>query len=154
MLTAGAIKAKAGQLGFDLCGIAPVDNFPELTYLEEWLARGYAGEMAWMARSADKRSDARNLVPGARSVIVTATIYSTASESTDDSTRANIARYARGDDYHDVLKARLEWMRRESPEPFDARAYVDTGPVQERVYAQYAGLGWIGKNTCLINAEH
>jgi epoxyqueuosine reductase len=69
-----------------------------------------------------------------------------------------IARYARGDDYHDVLKGRLEallgWMRVESPEPFDARSYVDTGPVQERVYAQYAGLGWIGKNTCLINAEH
>jgi len=158
VLTAGAIKAKAGQLGFDLCGIAPVDNFTELTYLEEWLARGYAGGMAWMSRSADKRSDVRNVVPGARSVITTATIYSTASASTDDSTRANIARYARGDDYHDVLKARLEalldWMRRESPEPFDARAYVDTGPVQERVYAQYAGLGWIGKNTCLINAEH
>ena len=71
--------------------------------------------------------------------------------------RAVIARYAWGDDYHDVLKARLEtllaWMRAASPDPFDARAYVDTGPVQERVYAQYAGLGWIGKNTCLINAE-
>jgi epoxyqueuosine reductase len=68
-----------------------------------------------------------------------------------------VSRYAWGDDYHDVLKARLDalvaWMRAESDEPFDARAYVDTGPVQERVYAQYAGLGWIGKNTCLINAE-
>jgi epoxyqueuosine reductase len=68
-----------------------------------------------------------------------------------------ISRYAWGDDYHDVLKERLNvlvaWMRAESPEPFDARAYVDTGPVQERVYAQYAGLGWIGKNTCLINRE-
>jgi epoxyqueuosine reductase len=76
----------------------------------------------------------------------------------DSADRAVIARYARGDDYHDVLKERLDallaWMRAESPEPFDARAYVDTGPVQERVYAQYAGLGWIGKNTCLINAEH
>jgi epoxyqueuosine reductase len=70
---------------------------------------------------------------------------------------ALIARYAWGDDYHDVLKARLQallaWMRAESPDAFAARAYVDTGPVQERVYAQYAGLGWIGKNTCLINAE-
>ena len=158
MLTAGAVKSRAEELGFDLCGIAPADNFPELKFLDEWLARGYAGEMAWMSRSADRRADVRNVVPGARSVIVTGTIYATASPSTDDADRANISRYSRGDDYHDVLKARLDallaWMRAASPAPFDARAYVDTGPVQERVYAQYAGLGWIGKNTCLINAEH
>src|SRR4051812_15082524 len=173
VLTAGAVKAKARQLGFDLCGIAPADSFPELTFLDEWLARGYAGEMAWMSRSADKRADVRNVVPGARSVIVTGTVYATTameSEYGDDPTqplesghlrtptRGQIARYARGDDYHDVLKPRLgallDWMRSASPEPFDARAYVDTGPVQERVYAQYAGIGWIGKNSCLINAEH
>jgi len=174
MVNAAQIKAKAIELGFDLCGIAPVDNFPELTFLEEWLAHGYAGEMAYMARSAERRADVRNVVPGARSVIVTGTIYATESESGDapthvaeshcesghhlTPTRASIARYARGDDYHDVLQERLdallEWMRAESSAPFDARAYVDTGPVQERVYAQYAGLGWIGKNTCLINAEH
>ena len=189
MVNAALIKAKATELGFDLCGIAPAGNFPELTFLEEWLARGYAGEMAYMSRSADRRADVRNVVPGARSVIVTGTIYATsqvrlkpdptdgagrkeaASEGLPESgedhrwgppsggpSHAVIARYARGDDYHDVLKARLDallaWMRAESPEPFDARAYVDTGPVQERVYAQYAGLGWIGKNTCLINAEH
>src|SRR5213078_2968561 len=75
----------------------------------------------------------------------------------ETATPAEISRYAWGDDYHDVLKQRLNalvaWMRAESPEPFDARSYVDTGPVQERVYAQYAGLGWIGKNTCLINPE-
>jgi epoxyqueuosine reductase len=199
VLTPEAIKATALELGFDLCGIAPADSFPELTFLDEWLARGYAGEMAWMSRSADRRADVRNVVPGARSVIVTGTIYKTdqvrlkpnptddagrKQDPTDDAGRkqvppgyppesgedhrwgppsggpshAVIARYARGDDYHDVLKERLDallaWMRAESPEPFDARAYVDTGPVQERVYAQYAGLGWIGKNTCLINAEH
>ena len=71
--------------------------------------------------------------------------------------RAQIARYAWGDDYHDVIGARLDallaWMREQSPEPFEARAYVDTGPVQERVYAQHAGIGWIGKNTCVINPE-
>jgi len=173
VLAASLIKAKARQLGFDLCGIARADSFPELKFLDEWLARGYAGEMAWMLRSADRRADVRNVVPGARSVIVTGTVYATSpmeSEYGDGATqplesphhrtptRANVARYARGDDYHDVLRTRLDalvdWMRRESPEPFDARAYVDTGPVQERVYAQYAGLGWIGKNTCLINAEH
>jgi epoxyqueuosine reductase len=160
MLTADRIKAKARELGFDLCGIAPADDFPELAYLEEWLARGYAGDMAYMSRSAERRGDVRNVVPGARSVIVTGTIYNTEQVRLEDPTpsHAIIARYALGDDYHDVLKARLDallaWMRAESPEPFDARAYVDTGPVQERVYAQYAGLGWIGKNTCLINAEH
>ena len=164
MLTAARIKARATQLGFDLCGIAPADNYPELAYLDEWLERGYAGDMAYMSRSADRRADVRNVVAGGRTVIATGTIYNplppTESESGDHlpSTRAVIARYALGDDYHDVLKRRLEallaWMRTEAPEPFEARTYVDTGPVQERVYAQYAGLGWIGKNTCLINAEH
>jgi len=169
-MDAARVKAKAIELGFDLCGIAPADSFPELTFLDEWLARGYAGEMAWMARNADRRADVRNVVRGARSVIVMGSIYNTESEYGDDPTqpfesphhrtptRAKIARYALGDDYHDVLESRLEallaWMRAESSEPFEARAYVDTGPVQERVYAQYAGIGWIGKNTCLINAEH
>jgi epoxyqueuosine reductase len=162
MLTAEQIKAKAGELGFDLCGIAPADNFPELAYLQEWLARGYAGDMAYMSRSAERRGDVRNVVAGARSVIVTGTIYNTSQVrlKADPTGPADaiIARYALGDDYHDVLKRRLDallaWMRAISPAAFDARAYVDTGPVQERVYAQYAGLGWIGKNTCLINAEH
>ena len=75
MLTAERIKARARELGFDLCGIAPADNFPELAYLAEWLARGYAGDMAYMSRSAERRADVRNVVPGARSVIVTGTIY-------------------------------------------------------------------------------
>jgi epoxyqueuosine reductase len=158
VLTADAVKAKASEIGFDLCGIAPADNFPELEFLPEWLARGYAGEMAWMARNAHRRADVRNVVPGARTVIVTGTIYATPAPHKALATDAVIARYAVGDDYHDILQSRLEallaWMRAESPESFDARAYVDTGPVQERVYAQYAGVGWIGKNTCVINAGH
>ncbi len=115
--------------------------------------------MGWMHRSAEKRADVRLVVPNARSVIVTATLYNTERPySADlDADVARISRYAWGDDYHDVLTERLEalvaWMRAESADPFEARAYVDTGPVQERVYAQYAGLGWIGKNTCLINPE-
>jgi epoxyqueuosine reductase len=154
-----AIKRQALELGFDLCGVAPVESFPELAFLREWLDRGYAATMGWMARSADRRADVRAVVPGARSVIVTATLYNVDRPYSDDVPAgvARISRYAWGDDYHDVLKRRLdrllEWMRRESAEAFEARAYVDTGPVQERVYAQYAGLGWIGKNTCLINPE-
>ena len=163
MITSDAIKRKATELGFDLCGIAPAENFPELSFLRSWLDRGYAGDMSWMPRSASLRADARAVVPGARSVIVTGTLYNTVgSDPTErgeggQTPFAEISRYAWGDDYHDVLKTRLEallaWMRRESPEPFAGCAYVDTGPVQERVYAQYAGLGWIGKNTCLINPE-
>jgi epoxyqueuosine reductase len=159
-LTSVAIKAKARELGFDLCGVAPADSFPELRFLREWLDRGYAGEMAYMARTADRRADVRAVVPAARSVIVTGTLYNTVPPYSDDKVPpdvARISRYGWGDDYHDVLKTRLDalaaWMREASGEAFEARAYVDTGPVQERVYAQYAGLGWIGKNTCLINPE-
>ncbi len=160
MLTAASVKTKALELGFDLCGVAPAGSFPELAFLREWLDRGYAGDMAFMSRSADLRADARAAVRGARSVIVTGTLYNTVPPYTPEDPppdRARIARYAWGDDYHDVLKARLDallaWMRARSDTPFAASAYVDTGPIQERVYAQYAGLGWIGKNTCLINAE-
>ena len=159
-MNSALIKHKARELGFDLCGIAPAEAFPELSFFREWLDRGYAGEMAYLQRSADRRADVRAVVPGARSVIVTGTLYNSDRPYSDElgsDPIAKIARYAWGDDYHDVLKARLEallaWMREASPEPFDARAYVDTGPVQERVFAQYAGLGWIGKNTCLINAD-
>ena len=160
LLTSASVKARARELGFDLCGIAPAADLPELTFFQTWLARGYAGEMAYLNRSADERADVRRVLPSAHSVIVTGTIYNTnvpySTESADPA-RAHIARYAWGDDYHDVIGARLDallvWMRGHSPQPFDARAYVDTGPVQERVYARHAGVGWIGKNTCVINPE-
>jgi len=159
LLTTSGIKARARELGFDLCGVSPVETFPELLFFREWIDRGYAADMAWLPRSADRRADVRHALPGARSVIVTATLYNTDRPYSDElpPDTARISRYAWGDDYHDVLKGRLdallEWMRAETSASFAARAYVDTGPVQERVYAQYAGLGWIGKNTCLINAE-
>jgi epoxyqueuosine reductase len=93
-------------------------------------------------------------------VIVTGTVYNTDrpyAVACGDADRAHIARYAWGDDYHDLLGARLgallDWMRQQHPEPFEARPYVDTGPVQERVYAQHAGVGWIGKNTCVIHPQ-
>jgi epoxyqueuosine reductase len=159
-LTAAAVKAKARELGFDACGIAPAADFPELASFREWLDRGYAGGMAYLHRSAEQRADVRRVLPAARAVIVTATNYNTDrpySTEIANADRAHIARYAWGDDYHDVIGERLDalltWMRSRSAEPFEARAYVDTGPVQERVYAQYAGLGWIGKNTCLIHPE-
>jgi epoxyqueuosine reductase len=159
-VTAAEVKARAADLGFDLCGIAPAGSFKELAFLPEWLARGYAGEMQYLHRSAERRADVRAVLPSARSVIALATLYTTDrpySTEIADPSAALIARYAWGDDYHDVIRRRMDallaWMRERSGVEFDARAYVDTGPVQERVYAQYAGLGWIGKNTCVINPE-
>jgi epoxyqueuosine reductase len=116
--------------------------------------------MAYLHRSAERRADVRNVLPSAQSVIVVAVNYNTDrpySTESRDPNRAQIARYAWGDDYHDVIGRRMEellaWMKAASSEPFEARAYVDTGPVQERVYAQHAGVGWIGKNTCVINPD-
>ena len=96
MVDAASIKQKAVSLGFDLCGIAPVDEFPELSFLPEWLAKGYAGEMAWMARTAERRADVRQVVPGARSVIVTGTLYNTERPYSDAQPPdvARVSRYA------------------------------------------------------------
>jgi len=170
---------QAQLAGFDLCGIALVrttspepanpardsinGKFEELLHLPEWLARGYAGEMNYL-RDA-RRSDPRLLLDGARSLIVVAMNYnSDPSYSTevpvtrgDDVPRGWISRYAWGDDYHEVLREKLEMvvaaMRQEFTELFEVRVYVDTGPVIERLAAKYAGLGWLAKNTCFINEE-
>lgn len=158
MLTSAGIKTKAIELGFDLCGIAPADDFPELRFLPDWLARGYGGRMTYLNRTARRRADVRAWLPSAQSVVVVACAYNTSEPTSlerDDRAEAVIARYAWGDDYHrsmgERLAALLAWMREAAPAPFDAVTCVDAGPLQERVYAQYAGLGWIGKNTCLIN---
>jgi epoxyqueuosine reductase len=157
-ISAAGIKREAAAAGFDLCGIAGAADHVELRYLRDWLDRGYAGGMEYLRRSADRRADVRHVLPTARSVISLGTVYNTAhpySAENLDAGRAAIARYAWGDDYHGVIQSRLEVLlerlRSICGNGFEARAYVDTGPVQERVYAQYAGLGWIGKNTCLIN---
>jgi epoxyqueuosine reductase len=153
----------AHELGFDLCGVAPADDFAELANYSEWLERGYAGEMDSL-RDA-RRGDPRAVVEGARSLIVVALNYNPAhpystqqaAVPSEDLPRGWISRYAWGDDYHEVLREKLNAlvarMHDEWPEGFEARAYVDTGPVVERVAAKYAGLGWLAKNTCLINEE-
>ena len=159
-VTSADVKRQAAACGFDLCGVAPATGHMELRFLREWLDRGYAGEMQYLHRTAERRADVREVLQTARSVVSLGTVYNTASPySVDNSDRehAALARYAWGDDYHVVIQRRLdvllEWMRIAAGAGFEGRAYVDTGPVQERVYAQYAGLGWIGKNTCLINPE-
>ena len=159
-MTSAEIKARAAELGFDLCGVAPAAGFKELAFFADWIARGYAGEMQYLERSVERRADVRAIMPAARSVIALATVYDTDrpySTEIADPAAALIARYAWGSDYHHVIQERMEtlvaWMRERGGRDFEARAYVDTGPVQERVYAQYAGLGWIGKNTCVINPD-
>ena len=153
------VKRLAAEAGFDICGIAPVAAFPELNFLAEWIERGYHGEMHYLARNADRRADVRTVVPTARCVIMLGTVYNTPrpySMAAAQRDKAGIARYAWGDDYHPVIEARMQRLiddLRGLAGEFEHRAYVDTGPVQERVYAKYAGLGWIGKNTCLINPE-
>jgi epoxyqueuosine reductase len=159
-VTAAEVKAQARACGFDQCGIAPAAAYPELQFFREWLDRGYGAGMQYLHGSADRRADVRSVLPSARTVIVLGTIYNVDrpySTENADPRQAALARYAWGDDYHDVIQRRLDalvsWLRERAGDALDARAYVDTGPVQERVYAQYAGLGWIGKNTCLINAD-
>jgi epoxyqueuosine reductase len=157
-LISATIKRRARELGFDACGIAPATAHPELRFFSEWLSRGYAASMAYLERSAEQRADVRQVLPSARSVIALATLYNTSrSYSTEsaDAERAQVARYAWGDDYHEVIGRRLDaliaWMHEQHADPFEAAPYVDTGPVQERVYAQHGGIGWIGKNACVIN---
>jgi len=150
-------------VGFDLCGVARAEAFEELAQLPEWLERGYGGEMNYLRDP--RRADPRLVVEGARSLIVVALNYNSPqpysteqpASTGDDAPHGWISRYAWGDDYHEVLGEKLETllaaMRAHFAEPFEARAYVDTGPVVERVAAKYAGLGWLAKNTCLINEE-
>ncbi len=158
------VVEQARALGFDLCGVARAEDFPELAHLPEWLARGYAGEMCYL-EDPRRRSPAR-VLEAARSIIVCAFNYNTSlpystqvppDQANDTSPRGWISRYAWGDDYHDVLLEKLEAligsMRAEFTESFEALAYVDTGPIVERVAAKHAGLGWLAKNTCLIHAE-
>jgi epoxyqueuosine reductase len=156
VISSTAIKEQARALGFDLCGVAPAVAVKELTRLGEWLDRGYAGEMVYLHKSADTRADIRRFLTSAQSVIVTATNYFVDAGAPGAKTH-HVARYAWGEDYHVVLAERLErlvaWMREQADEPFDARIFVDKHHVQERAFARAAGLGWIGKNTMLINRE-
>ena len=154
------IVETARSLGFDLCGVAAAEQFPELARLNDWLQRGYAGEMKYL--HDPRRADLQAAMSGVRSAIVCAINYNAPQAYSTEARQAEtprgwISRYAWGKDYHEVLWSKLnalvEEMREKFPEPFAAKASADTGPVQERVLAKYAGLGWIGKNTLLLNQK-
>jgi len=149
------VKALALAVGFDLSGIARAEPTPETHFLRDWLARGFGGDMAYLARRADERVDPRRLLDGARSAVAVGFVYDPGPRAAPPPSTFEVARYAGGDDYHDVLIDRLRALEAGlaalAGGPVRTRGYIDTGPVQERVFAAYAGLGWIGKNTCLIH---
>jgi epoxyqueuosine reductase len=169
MLSAAEIKAAvthaARGAGFDLVGIAPVDDAPELEYFRRWIAAGHGGEMKYLEARDEhgrlKRASLAHAAPWARSVVVCALNYNTAqpySTQVPDQTRGWISRYAWSrQDYHDALMVRLRQveaaLRNACGSDLVTRCYVDTGPIVERVAAKYAGIGWIGKNTCIINQK-
>ena len=169
----------AHQAGFELAGIAPVRDFPELNYFPRWIEAGHAGEMKYMEARNEagqlKRTSLRSTAPWARSVIVCAINYNTAhpySTQINHSERGWISRYAWSrEDYHEAVMRRLRTVEislrdaagqhclkthlapANEPPTLQTRCYVDTGPLVERVYAKYAGVGWIGKNTCILNQK-
>jgi epoxyqueuosine reductase len=156
------IVDRAKALGFDLCGIVHPEKFPELEMFAQWLNRGYSGEMRYL--HDPRRLDPSQLMPDLRSVIICALNYNTALPySTEAAAHASplhgwVSRYAWGDDYHEVLWEKLNVLvgvlKERFPQPFAARAYADTGPIAERVFAKHAGLGWLGKNTLLLNETY
>ena len=154
------IKDQALKLGFDLVGVAPAAASPELAFFDRWLQAGYAGDMQYLQRNAARRRDIQQVLPGARSVVVCGLNYDTEhpySTDGDDPERGWVARYAWGGDYHDDMQAKLRQLQGFvadlAPQETASKLYVDTGPVVERVYAKYAGLGWFGKNTCILNKK-
>src|SRR5262249_40637437 len=165
------IKQFAREAGFDLCGIAPVRDFREIEAFPKWIAAGRHGEMKYMEARDDagdlKRASLARVAPWARSVIVCALNYNTAqpySTHATDRSRGWISRYAWSrEDYHDAILRRLRQVESEIQNDLSNhgslttnhsfRSYVDTGPLIERVYAKYAGIGWLAKNTCVINQE-
>jgi epoxyqueuosine reductase len=150
-----AAKALALAVGFDLAGVARAEPTRETEFLRTWVARGYAGEMHYIPRRLEERVDPQRLFEGVRSIVAVGLVYDPGPRAAPAPGTAEVARYAGGEDYHDVLLDRLDALESallaRAEGAIRTRTYVDTGPVQERVFAARAGLGWIGKNTCLIH---
>lgn len=151
------LKSTAKRLGFDFCGIAKAEFLEsEAPRLEDWLNRNYQGKMAYLANHFDKRLDPTKLVDGAKTVVSLVYNYYPEKQLPHQPEDIKLAKYAYGADYHDVIKAKLteflEVLREEVGE-INGRSFVDSAPIMERQWAQRAGLGWIGKNSLLLNRE-
>ena len=152
-MRAETVKRIARECGFELAGVAPADPLEDFARYQHWVANGFAGEMRYLTdRRAQIRGDVHNLLPAARSVICVGKLYHQPAPPVPPA-HGIVARYAWGQDYHDVVRAGLEELARRlrEIEPFDSKICVDTAPLLERSIAHRAGLGWIGKNTCLIH---
>lgn len=151
------IRRRARDLGFTHVGIAQAQELePEGALLREWLDRGYHAGMTWMARDPARRSDPREVLEGARSVIALAMNYYSPEQHSAASAHGKISRYAWGDDYHDILEARLARLEEELRTLLPnarTRRYVDTGPVMDKAWAERAGIGWLGKHGNVITRD-
>ena len=152
------IKAHAKRLGFELVGITPAEESQTIRLYEKWLENGYAGKMGYLEKHRRLKRDPRHCLPEAKSVISLAINYYTlnpAQTLVENPERGQISRYAWGDDYHEVIRAKLRklatFIDEAGGKKLKQKIYVDTGPIIEREYAQKAGIGWIGKNTNFIN---
>lgn len=151
------VKKIARQLGFDFCGIAKAEFLEEeAPLLEKWLNRNYQGQMSYLANHFDKRLDPSKLVPGAKTVVSLIYNYYPEKKLPENPESIKLAKYAYGEDYHSVIKEKLKTfleILREEIGDIDGRVFVDSAPVMERQWAQKAGLGWIGKNSLLLNRK-
>ena len=152
------IQARANRLGFELVGIIPAAKSETLARYRQWIENGYAGKMDYLKRHLPLKTDVRQLLTEAKSVISLAMNYYTLDPPkalAEDPARGQISRYAWGDDYHDIIRQRLselvDFIKQTAETELKTRVCVDTAPIIEREYAQKAGIGWIGKNTNLIH---
>ena len=177
MRSGRTIKERALELGFDLAGIAPLEVWRDLEFSRQWVEKGFNGEMRYLENP--KRFDPLLVLPSAKSVICVGLVYNAPLPYSTEvgqfpvssfefpisnfhfpitapAPRAWISRYAWGRDYHEIMRAKLEQLRaaiQESAPEVETRVFVDTGPIIERAFARFAGIGWMGKNTCIINQE-
>src|SRR5208282_2504544 len=175
MRLASTIKQRALEVGFDLAGIAPPSALKDLEFLSQWVEKGFAGEMRYLADP--RREDSRRVLPSVKSMICVGLVYNTphpystdiadlaegkkgssprGAPTGDTRPRGWISRYAWGSDYHEAMRKKLEQLRtilEHVATGVETRVYVDTGPIVERAFARLSGIGWMGKNTCLINEQ-
>jgi len=154
----GFIKNKAGEIGFHEVGIARAEKLPKSEYLKKWLEKDQHGSMYWMENYLDKREDVTKLYPDAKSVVAVGLNYYTPQKHSSKKEHGKISRYAWSEkDYHKILKKKLKQLLQEIKnidDSIDGRLFVDTAPIQDKLWAEQAGIGWQGKHTNIISRDY